>query len=97
MEESVRKLSIALGFIAVIGVAASVAQEQRPDAAAPAASPTAPVNACADLPEGQCVGIEGCVWLPGFKVANGTEVPGYCRPAPKPLTARRRPATEQPR
>lgn len=89
-----RKFSIALGVIAAVGVAASIAQEQKPDAAA---SPTAPVNACTNLPEGQCVGIEGCVWLPGFKVANGTEVPGYCRPAPKPLTARRKPVTEQPR
>jgi hypothetical protein len=54
------------------------------------ASPTPPVaNACTGVAESACPAIPGCVWLPGYKVKGGTDVQGYCRTAPKPLTSRR--------
>jgi hypothetical protein len=97
----VRKLVIALGLAVAAGVAGHVAsaQDQKPAEPAPAAE--APANPCLNMVEAECGGIAGCVWLPGYVVASGAEVKGYCRPAPKPLTARRRPgaapAAEQPK
>jgi hypothetical protein len=101
-EARVRKSLIALGFIAAACVAAglAVAQDKAPAPAVPAAGvPVASV--CTNLPETDCGTTSGCVWLPGYKVATGEEIKGYCRPAPKPLTARRPPgaasAAEQPK
>ena len=85
-----RKLLIVVGLAAGLGLAAVGAPAQ-------VAAPRAPASQCMNVPETQCGAVPGCVWLPGFKVANGTEVPGFCRPAPKPLTARRPPTAEQPR
>jgi hypothetical protein len=97
----VRKTLIALAIAAAASLAAHVAPAQdtkpapapAPDAAAAAAA-TALAAACMKLPEADCGATSGCVWLPGYKVASGEEVPGYCRSAPKPLTARRRPTVE---
>ena len=85
-----RNTLIAFGFLAVTAAAAaSIAVAQN--------APTAPTNAdgtsaCTNLPEADCGTVAGCVWLPGYPVPGGTDVQGYCRPAPKPLTARRRPS-----
>ena len=89
MESNVRKVLIILGFLAAGGIACAVAQEQPPGAAPP--------NPCLNKVEGQCGAVAGCVWLPGYKVASGAEVAGYCRPAPKSLSARRPPVAEKPR
>lgn len=87
-----RNQVIAFGFL-VAGFAAAasltgVATAQN----TPPPATTGPVSACTSLPEADCTTVAGCVWLPGYKVASGEEVKGYCRPAPKPLTARRPPA-----
>jgi hypothetical protein len=93
----VRNGVIALGLAIGVGLAAGVAPAQEPKPA----TDVAPANPCVDLAEPECGGIAGCVWLPGYEVASGAKVAGYCRPAPKPLTARRppvaAPAGEQPR
>ncbi len=90
-----RKSIPALGLVVVTLAAAGFAVAQQPPA--PEAAPVPPLAAspCAKLPETECGSTTGCVWLPGFKVAGGAEVPGYCRPAPKPLTARRPPSAPQ--
>ena len=93
MESNVRKTLIALGFLAAGGIAGAVALAQEQ----PAAAPAPPPNPCLNKVEADCGAVTGCVWLPGYKVASGAEVAGYCRPAPKPLTARRAPVAEQPR
>jgi hypothetical protein len=80
---------IAVGFV-IAATAAGVAWAQDKEAA-PVAAPTP--SPCTDLPEAECGGMAGCVWLPGYKVATGATVMGYCRPAPKPLTARRGPGS----
>lgn len=89
-EVRVRK-GMVLGLMAVTGLTGvALAQSRTPDVTV---TPTqVAAAACAELPEAECASTTGCVWLPGYKVANGTEVKGYCRPAPKPLTARRPPA-----
>ena len=85
-----RNTFIALGLLVVTAaVAASIATAQN--------TPTAPTNAdgtsvCTNVSEADCGTIAGCVWLPGYPVPGGTDVKGYCRPAPKPLTARRPPS-----
>ena len=86
-----RKVLIVLGFLVAAGIAAAVAVAQEQPAGA------APPNPCLNKVEGQCGAVAGCVWLPGYKVANGAEVAGYCRPAPKSLSARRAPVAEKPR
>ena len=90
-ERDVRKLVIALGLAAAAGLSAQVAPAQENTAAAPAPAPAA--NVCTGKVEAECGNTTGCSWLQGYKVANGVEVPGYCRLAPKPLTARRRAPT----
>ena len=57
----------------------------------PAATPVVPavVNPCTGVEEGKCGTVPGCVWLPGYKIKGAPDVVGYCRTAPKPLTARR--------
>ena len=99
METHVRKFLIALALAAGASFAAHVAPAQvtKPAAAAPeAAQVAAPAAApvCLNLAEADCGAASGCVWLPGYEVAGGQKVAGYCRPAPKPLTARRRPTVE---
>ena len=94
-----RSLVVALGVLAAITVAAGVAPAQDPKpAAAPAAGApvTAPVSVCTNLAEPDCGTTAGCVWLPGYKVASGEEIKGYCRPAPKPINARRAPGIAPP-
>lgn len=85
------RLIAAVFVIATTAAGVALAQDKE---AAPAAAPVP--SPCTDLPEADCGGVAGCVWLPGYKVATGATVMGYCRPAPKPLTARRKPgvATE---
>ena len=93
-EAHVHKRLIALGFVATAGLAGvALAQSRTPDVTSTPIQVAAAT--CAELPETECASTAGCVWLPGYKVANGTEVKGYCRPAPKPLTARRPPAAPQ--
>ena len=60
--------------------------------AAPSLAETATASQCSKLAEADCANASGCVWLPGYPVAGGGEVKGYCRPAPKPLNARRTPS-----
>lgn len=80
--------------VAVLGMAAAgVAVAQNTADPAPPATP----SPCTDLPEPDCAALAGCVWLPGYKVATGATVMGYCRPAPKPLTARRGPGASLPK
>jgi hypothetical protein len=91
----VRKSILALGLASAGLLIAHLASAQVPP---PAAAPSTPVvdpvaATCQPLAEAECSTNTTCVWLPGYKVANGTEVPGYCRAAPKPLTARRPPVT----
>lgn len=81
---------IAVGFV-IAATAAGVALAQ--DKPEPVAAPAAP-SPCTDLIEADCTNMAGCVWLPGYKVATGATVMGYCRAAPKPLTARRGPAAQ---
>lgn len=88
-----RTRTYAAGIMAA-AVLAGAAYAQQP-APAPAEAPPPPDNPCNDVPETECAGVQGCVWIPGFKVASGATVLGYCRPAPKPLTARRGPVQEQ--
>ncbi|MEQ1694920.1 MAG: hypothetical protein ABL901_03675 [Hyphomicrobiaceae bacterium] len=80
------RLIAAVFVIAATAAGVALAQDKE---AAPAAAP-AP-SPCTDLVEAECANVAGCVWLPGYKVATGATVMGYCRPAPKPLTARRKP------
>lgn len=87
------RLSIAaLGLVAAVVTAASWAPAQETKSAP---APQAAAATCANVAENECGSTAGCVWLPGYKVAGGAEVAGYCRPAPKPLTARRPPAQAQ--
>ncbi|NJM54888.1 MAG: hypothetical protein HC841_02230 [Verrucomicrobiae bacterium] len=77
--------------IAATFAGATLAMAQAPSAPAgdrPANNP-AEANVCAKLSEVDCSAKAGCSWLPGFKVAGGTDVPGYCRPAPRSIKARR--------
>lgn len=60
-----------------------------------AAQPAA-ANQCANLAEADCAGKQGCVWLPGYRIANGAEVPGYCRPTARSINARRPGSDPQP-
>ena len=79
---------IAVGFV-IAATAAGVALAQ--DKAQPAPAAAGAPSPCTDLVEAECANMAGCVWLPGYKVATGATVMGYCRAAPKPLTARRGP------
>lgn len=87
-----RKIPMVFGLLTVMfGVVADIAVAQN--------TPTAPTNAdgtsaCTNLPEADCATVSGCVWLQGYPVPGGNDVKGYCRPAPKPLTARRPPSRE---
>ncbi len=86
-----RRILFVLGFAGAVMAAAGLAPAQTPPPApadaASAAEPSATASVCVNLGEAACVGTTGCSWLPGYKVATG-EVPGLCRPAPKPLTRR---------
>jgi len=82
-----------IGAVLAAATAASVASAQN---SPPPAAPEA-VSPCTDLPESDCTTTSGCVWLPGYRVATGATVNGYCRPAPKPLTARRGPGASTPK
>lgn len=86
-----RTLVIAFSLAAAASLAAHVAISQEAQPAAPqAAGGLATSTAtCTGKLETDCGVTAGCAWLPGYKVANGVEVPGYCRAAPKPLSARR--------
>ena len=86
-----RNRLIAVGFvIAATAAGVALAQDNNQPAPPPAAAPIIP-SPCTDLVEAECTNLAGCVWLPGYKVATGATVLGYCRAAPKPLTARRGP------
>jgi hypothetical protein len=90
-----RKIAVVLALVAAGTLVArvSTAQDARqPVDPAAVAAAEAVAKLCAPLVETDCVANTACVWLPGYKVASGQEVVGYCRPAPKPLTARRPPA-----
>jgi hypothetical protein len=88
---TIRKTLVQTLAIALTALAAGAAHAQTPPApaAAPPAAPPPTANACMGLDQAKCPTISGCAWLPGYKVKGGTDVPGYCRTAPKPLTARR--------
>ncbi len=58
-------------------------------APAPAPPLEAAVNPCTGSDEAKCGTLATCTWLPGFKIQGAADVPGYCRTAPKSLTARR--------
>jgi hypothetical protein len=58
-------------------------------ASAPAPTPDAAANPCTGTDEAKCGTLATCTWLPGFKIKGAADVPGYCRTAPKSLTARR--------
>jgi hypothetical protein len=93
----VRNVIVVLGFVATVVAAAGLAPAQTPAPPPPPTVDSNPVGApgqpaaaasvCVNLAEAACVGTAGCSWLPGYKIATG-EVPGLCRPAPKPLTRR---------
>jgi hypothetical protein len=92
-EALVGKLLVAAGLFAILTVIAQIAPVQLPTPAEAQVAPnsadaTAAAAICTPLTEPDCVANTTCVWLPGYKVANGTEVPGYCRTAPKPLSRR---------
>ena len=89
-----RKSLILIGILAA-GAGAHLATAQTvetpPPGAATLGDPAA-ANVCAKLPETECAAKEGCSWLPGYRIPNGAEVPGYCRPAPRSIRARRAPS-----
>ena len=87
-----RKFVIALGLAAAASLAAHMVPGQETKAAEGGLA--ASTATCTSKPETECGATAGCAWLPGYKVANGAEVPGYCRAAPKPLTARRGPQAQ---
>ena len=81
---------ILIGTTGAAAVAALVSFAPLHAAAADAAGGLAAASAvCKSKPESECGATEGCVWIAGYRVANGQQVPGYCRPAPKDLTAKR--------
>ena len=88
MRWSIAGVGLVAAVVTTVGL--TRAQETKP-----APAPQTAASTCAKLPETECGSTTGCVWLPGYKVAGGAEVAGYCRPAPKPLTARRPPAQAQ--
>ncbi len=80
--------ALVAGAVVVGHVATGHAQTAAsPPPATPA--PQAVVNPCLGVEEAKCGTVQGCVWLPGYKVKDAPDVVGYCRTAPKPLTARR--------
>ena len=82
----------AIAAAALLAAAAGIAFAQTPPGqqAAPATTAApADANVCAKLAEADCGSKEGCSWLPGFKVPGGADVPGYCRPSPRSVNARR--------
>jgi hypothetical protein len=76
------RTKLALIAVAAAAIAGTVAIAQ------PSETPAA-ANVCAKLAEADCGAKDGCSWLPGYKIPNGAEIPGYCRPSPRPLEARR--------
>ena len=76
-------VTVGLGFVAYEAVAQQPPQQQELGGLAVTSA------VCRSKSEADCGITEGCVWIPGFKVANGTVVPGYCRPAPRDYKARR--------
>ena len=80
-----------LVWIALAVGAMPIAMAGNASAQTPPAAPVAPavVNPCLGVEEAKCGTVQGCVWLPGYKVKDAPDVVGYCRTAPKPLTARR--------
>lgn len=82
------RITVAIAAIIVAGLGFANAQQQ-PNAPGSTTESPAAANVCAKLSEADCAAKEGCSWLPGFKVAGGAEVPGYCRPAPRSINARR--------
>jgi hypothetical protein len=89
-EVCLRNRLIAVGFVIAATAAGVALAQDNNQPAPPAAAPVIP-SPCTDLVEAECTNLAGCVWLPGYKVATGATVMGYCRAAPKPLTARRGP------
>lgn len=85
-----RRLTVAAAAAAGLGFAAyeAMAQQTPPPQQEPGGLATTAAT-CRAKSEADCGVTEGCVWIPGFKVPNGTEVPGYCRPAPRGFKARR--------
>ena len=82
---------IAAGFAPAWPVAAQ-APAPAPKGApqtAPQMAPQAALSPCTGVAEAKCATVTGCVWLPGYKIKNAPDVAGYCRPAPKSLSARR--------
>ena len=73
---------VALTSVGLTGTAVQRLQAQTPPA------PTV-ISACTGIDEASCGRIDGCTWLPGFKVQGASDVQGYCRPAPRSLKARR--------
>ena len=81
-------IGFSLALAASLAAHLALAEDAKPSA--PAAGGLAATTAtCTGKAETDCGATAGCAWLPGYKVANGVEVPGYCRAAPKPLTAKR--------
>jgi hypothetical protein len=74
------------GALAASALSATANAQTTPPTPAP---PVAAVNPCTGADEAKCGTIAACAWLPGYKVKGAPDVPGYCRTAPKPLTARR--------
>jgi hypothetical protein len=60
---------------------------------AQAPTPEAVANPCTGSDEAKCGTLATCTWLPGFKIKGAADVPGYCRTAPKSLSARRQDGT----
>lgn len=87
------RTTLALISILAAGAGAHFAMAQQPPTppSATAESPAA-ANVCAKLNEVDCTSKEGCAWLPGYKIPNGPDVAGYCRPSPRSIKARRAPA-----
>jgi hypothetical protein len=75
-----------LTALAVTGLGYQALYAQGQPAAPPAVQVVTP---CDNADEGVCGRTPGCVWLPGYKVQGGQDVPGFCRPAPRPIQSRR--------
>jgi len=85
----VTKSPTLIAIVAAFAATASAAIAQTPPSGGRTSDKPAEADVCAKLPEADCAAKAGCSWLPGFKVAGGAEVPGYCRPAPRSIKARR--------
>jgi len=84
----VRKVLVGLTVAAVVAAFATAMVEPVAAEDAPGGLAT-PWKVCKSKPESECGATEGCIWIAGYIVGNGVQVPGYCRPAAKDLTAKR--------